>query len=161
MWKRLHVKYPLFLSDFNETWIFSTDFREKLKYQMSSKSIQWEPSCSTRAHRRTDTTKLIVAFRNFANVSKNKYSCRSGGPDVYQLFEMRKRTRPDHLLVLLCFISHQGVYSQAGGVGTTFPQDWLLHCATVWPCKMALSLPLSPVMRALTVMTGCNVRDRN
>jgi hypothetical protein len=22
----LHVKYPLFLSDFNETWIFSTDF---------------------------------------------------------------------------------------------------------------------------------------
>jgi len=23
----LHVKYPLFLSDFNETWIFSPDFR--------------------------------------------------------------------------------------------------------------------------------------
>jgi hypothetical protein len=27
MWKRLHVKYPL--SDLNETWIFSADFREK------------------------------------------------------------------------------------------------------------------------------------
>jgi len=25
----LHVKYPLFLSDFNETWSFSTDFRQK------------------------------------------------------------------------------------------------------------------------------------
>jgi hypothetical protein len=29
MRKRQHAKYPLFLSDFNETLIFSTDFREK------------------------------------------------------------------------------------------------------------------------------------
>ena len=29
MWKRLHVKYTLFLSDFNESRIFSTDFRKK------------------------------------------------------------------------------------------------------------------------------------
>jgi hypothetical protein len=27
MYADLHVKYPLFLSEFNETWIFSTDFR--------------------------------------------------------------------------------------------------------------------------------------
>jgi hypothetical protein len=33
MWKRLYVKYPLFLSNFNENWIFSTDFR---KTQISS-----------------------------------------------------------------------------------------------------------------------------
>ena len=30
--KSVHVKYPLLLSDFNETWILSTDFRKNLKY---------------------------------------------------------------------------------------------------------------------------------
>jgi hypothetical protein len=34
MSKRLHVKYPLFLSDCNETWIFSTDFEKKKKAQI-------------------------------------------------------------------------------------------------------------------------------
>lgn len=35
----IHVKYPVFLSDFNETWTFLTDFREILKYHMSSKFV--------------------------------------------------------------------------------------------------------------------------
>jgi len=43
----LHVKYPLFLSDFNETCFMWTDGR-------------------------TDMTKLIVAFRNFAKAPKNR-----------------------------------------------------------------------------------------
>ena len=34
------------------------------------KSIQWQPSCSMRTDRRTDMTKLIVAFHNFAKAPK-------------------------------------------------------------------------------------------
>jgi hypothetical protein len=69
--KSLHVKYPLFLPDFNETWIFSTYFRKNLKYCVSSKPVQCEPSCSMRTDWQTDMTKLIVAFRSFANAPKN------------------------------------------------------------------------------------------
>jgi hypothetical protein len=66
---RLHVKYPLFLSDFNQNWIFSTDFRKILKYQISWKSVEWEPS-SMAADGQTDVTKVIVAFRNFTKAPK-------------------------------------------------------------------------------------------
>jgi hypothetical protein len=60
-------KVSSFLSDFNETWIFSRDFRKIVKYKISWKYIQWDPSCSMW----TDMKKLIVAFRNFANTPEN------------------------------------------------------------------------------------------
>ena len=66
----LHVKYRLLLSDFNVTWIFSTDFRKKKywKYKISWKSFYWEPIFfSIRTDRWTDMTKLIFSFRDFAN----------------------------------------------------------------------------------------------
>jgi hypothetical protein len=70
----LHVKYPLFLSDFNENWIFSTDFGKKtFEYRISWKFFQWESSCSVRTDCRTYMTKLIVAYRNFATASKNVF----------------------------------------------------------------------------------------
>jgi hypothetical protein len=58
--------FSLFVSDVNETWIISTDFRKMPKYQISWKSVEWEPSCSVRTDEQTDgqtiMPKLIVAF---------------------------------------------------------------------------------------------------
>ena len=73
----LHIKCPLFLWEFNETWISPTDFPKILKYQILWKSAQWEPSClmrsGSRIDRRRDMTKLKVAFRNFANALEKHY----------------------------------------------------------------------------------------
>jgi hypothetical protein len=65
-------KVPLFLSDFSKSFIFSTDFVKKSsKYKILWKSVLWGPSCSMRTDKRRDMAKLIVDFRNFANVPKN------------------------------------------------------------------------------------------
>jgi len=63
-----HVKNPLFLSDFNETWIFFTCCRNIFKYQIIWKSVHWEPRCSMRAD--GQTSKTTVELGNFANASK-------------------------------------------------------------------------------------------
>jgi hypothetical protein len=59
----LHIKYPTFLTDFNETRLFSTDFQKLLKYQISLKSVHYEQSCSVRkiGHRQTDRMQLTLA----------------------------------------------------------------------------------------------------
>jgi len=43
MYIGLHVKYGLFLLDFNEAWIFSEEFRRIFKYQ-----ILWKSSSASR-----------------------------------------------------------------------------------------------------------------
>ena len=63
-----HVKYLLFLTDFNKTLIFLADFGNKLKYQIPI-FIKICPVGAelSNADRQTDMTKLVVAFRNFAH----------------------------------------------------------------------------------------------
>jgi hypothetical protein len=68
MSKLLPVKYRLLSTDFKETSIFSTDFRKNsnVKFHQNPLSAIRVVPCG-----QTDMTKLIVAFRNFANVPKN------------------------------------------------------------------------------------------
>jgi len=57
------------LSDFNETNLID-GFPKNPQISNLMKTIQWEPSCSTRTDGRTVMTKLIVAFRNFLKAPK-------------------------------------------------------------------------------------------
>jgi hypothetical protein len=66
MYIGIRVKYPLFLTDFTETWIFSTDFFKNLQISNFTKIRPVEADLF-HAGGRTDTTKLTVASRNFAN----------------------------------------------------------------------------------------------
>jgi hypothetical protein len=64
MWNDVHVNYPLFLLDFNETWIFLTDFPENL-IKLCPVGVKL-----FHADGQMDMMKLIVTFHTFANVPK-------------------------------------------------------------------------------------------
>ena len=73
-------KVPLlFMSDFNETWIFLTDFWKNTEMPNFIK-IRPVGAELFHADRRTDVTKLIVAFRDFAN-SPAKFAMTVHWPD--------------------------------------------------------------------------------
>ena len=60
------LTYPLFLSHFNETWIFSTDFRKILNIKFHERPFSGSRvvPCG-RTERQTDRTKVILALRKF------------------------------------------------------------------------------------------------
>jgi hypothetical protein len=53
-WSLCTVQYPLFLSSFNEPWIFSTDFSNNTQIANLIQPVQWEPNFSMRMDGATD-----------------------------------------------------------------------------------------------------------
>jgi len=51
----LHVSTHHSCKNIKKTWIFWRDFRKNFTYQLSRKSIQWDPCCSMRKDGRTDS----------------------------------------------------------------------------------------------------------
>jgi hypothetical protein len=69
----LHLKCMLFLSDFNEIWIFHTGFFKKTQI-LNFMKIRPLESELFHADGRTDMTKLFVTFLSFANgLEKQRY----------------------------------------------------------------------------------------
>jgi hypothetical protein len=72
----LHVKYPFFLSDLKETWIFSQIFEKYLNIKfhkilpVRAEFFRVERRTNGRTDGGTGMTKLMVAFCCFANVTK-------------------------------------------------------------------------------------------
>jgi hypothetical protein len=64
MYIGLYVQYPLLLSDFNETWIFSRDFRKICIWNFMKILPRVGGSCSMRTGQKDGRTKLIVTLRN-------------------------------------------------------------------------------------------------
>jgi len=72
MYIGLHVKYLLFLSDFNEIWISDRFWKNK----HISNVMKIHPVAAKLFHMdgQTDMMKLTVTFRNFVHVPKREYN---------------------------------------------------------------------------------------
>ena len=74
MYAGLHIKHPLFLSDFKET--FSQRIFEKITQISNFMKVRLVGAELFDRDGRTDTMKIIATSRNFANAPKNCYLCK-------------------------------------------------------------------------------------
>jgi hypothetical protein len=80
MYSGLQVKYPLLLSDLNESWIFSTDFRKKTQTSNFMKIRPVGRSSLMQTDGQNDLTTLMIAFSNFEKAPQKEFPPIKFGP---------------------------------------------------------------------------------
>ena len=100
-----------------------TDFRKMLKYEISSKSVQWQPSCVPCGRRKsTDMTKLIIDF--FLNVLLTVYLIR--------IFVNNQLDAQFFFLYLLIPILYMFRTTKCSSSGESIVSIPLLICHSMW-----------------------------
>jgi len=137
----LHVKYPLFLSDFSEILIFPTDFRKILRYQISWKSVQKEPSCSIRTDRHGETNMSLLQFSESA--SKGCDDTRTRNFLITNTANLTFRPRRS-----VGCNGQKGVVRNRGNFSVCFVCMFWMRGGTVWSfCFVRMSLFLQSMKR--------------
>jgi len=136
----LHVKYPLFFSDFIETWIFSTEFSINTQIQNLMKFVHWEASCFM--------TNLLVTFRSFLNTLKRSLGTRRRNKKIPKAPIWRQEE--GETLNGLTGGEHQGSTSR----GSTVPCDKRDLCEY---CLLAVSRRWLLRLKNLIVVRSCHL----
>ena len=132
MYIGLHVKYPLFLFDFNGTWTFSTGFLKILKYQISWKSAHWEPSCSMRTDRHDEINSRVFAISR--RRLKTGLASRIPAATCYRDFLCEWHFIPPVLAVVVCsFLLTLLLYETLQAL-TFERKDWLVKLCISSAC---------------------------
>ena len=128
----LYVNYSLLLSDFNQTWNFSTDFRKTLECQIFWKCIVWGTSCSIRTSGRTDRQKTE---RHDESNSRLSHTCERVWTLSWHLAgrkeERHKSDRQELISGPILETLDRVTGHRNSNVSTANRADW---CRVVWQC---------------------------
>jgi hypothetical protein len=109
--KKVSYVFHCKVSEFNQIWRSSTDFRKSHRYQISRKSVQWESSRCMPTDGRIDTKKLKYTFRYLCERLQDSWAWggvvvkaqhyKSDGPGIdsrwcYWIFSVTYSFRPYH-----------------------------------------------------------------
>ena len=133
------------MSDFNETWIFSTDFRKILKYKISGKSAHWDPSCFMRTDGLMDITYLLTPY---STVLREKLTGSAASQEVPLIFGTRR------FLTVLASARHLSL-SWANTIKSPQPPPTPWRSSLILFSHLRLGLPSGLFPLGLPIRTLC------